>query len=323
MNGIQLTEYGNPDVLQYATLPDPVPGAGEVLVRLRAIGVNFIDCYQRSGLYQVPLPYVPGIEGAGEVVACGAGVTGLALGSHVAFCSVPGAYAELVKLPADRTIPLPAEVSFEDAASLMLQGLTAHYLASTTYPLGAGDTCLIHAAAGGVGLLLIQIAKHRGARVIGTVSTEQKAALAREAGADEVILYTKTDFATEVLRLTGNKGAEVVYDSVGASTFEGSLKCLARRGYLVSFGQASGPVPPMALSVLSEKSLFLTRPRLFDYVADRSSLIERASEVFELYRTKKLKLTPPTRFALEEASTAHRALEGRKTTGKVLLIPGG
>ncbi|HUP00918.1 MAG TPA: quinone oxidoreductase, partial [Gemmatimonadota bacterium] len=261
MKAIRVHESGEPDVLRLEEVEDPTPGPGQALVRIEATGINFIEVYQRKGSYPRPLPYTPGHEGAGTIVAVGEGVTEVAAGDRVATTTLGGAYAELALAPADRLVKLPDGINARRAAAVMLQGMTAHYLATSTYPLREGDRCLVHAAAGGVGLLLCQIAKRRGATVFGTTSTEEKAALASEAGADHVILYTEKDFAAEVERLTGGRGVAVVYDSVGRDTFEGSLACLARRGMLVLFGQSSGAVPPLDLQVLALKgSLYLTRP---------------------------------------------------------------
>ena len=323
MKAIQITETGGPEVLRYSDLPDPRPGPNQVLVKLEAVGLNYIDTYQRSGLYPVELPTVLGLEGAGVIERLGEGADAFAVGSRVAFCRMPGAYAEKIVVDQDRLVELPSEIGFPEATALMIQGLTAHYLTHSTYALGANDICLLHAAAGGVGLLLTQIAKRRGARVIGTVSTREKAELAKEAGADEVILYTETDFLDEVMRLTEGQGVNVVYDSVGQATFLRSLQCLRRRGTLVSFGQASGPIEPFAPGILSKHgSLYLTRPTLFDYVPDRGSLQQRADDLFKWYLSGELKVRIGATFSLAETPEAHRALEGRKTTGKVILLPG-
>lgn len=304
-------------------VPAPKAGPGQAVVRLHAIGVNFIDVYFRTGLYQArELPFTLGQEGAGEVIEIGEGVQGLAVGDRVAYTGPQGSYAELHAVPAERLVKLPKDVSFRDGAAAMLQGMTAHYLAVSTYPLKSGETCLIHAAAGGVGLLLVQIAKLKGATVIGTVSTEQKAKLARDTGADHVIRYTEQDFEAEVKRITEGKGVDVVYDGVGKTTFDKSLNCLRRRGMMVLFGQSSGPVPPFDIAQLNTRgSLFLTRPSLFAYIAERDELLRRASDVFTWIREKKLRLRIGAEFPLAKAADAHRALEGRKTTGKVLLTP--
>ena len=322
MKAVRVHTTGGPEVLQYEDVPAPEPGARQVVVKIAAAGVNFVDVYQRRGLYPVPLPFTAGQEAAGTVTQVGSGAGDVKLGDCVAYTGVLGAYAELAVVPADRLVPLPEDVSARQAAALMLQGMTAHYLATNTYPLQPGDTCLVHAAAGGVGLLLCQIAKFRGARVIGTVSTAAKAELAREAGADEVILYTERDFEEEVKRLTGGAGVRVVYDSVGQTTFAKGLNCLARRGMMVLYGQSSGPVAPLDLQVLSQKgSLFATRPTLHHYVVTRAELLARAGEVMTWVRAGRLKLRIGGEFALAQAGEVHRQLEARRTTGKLLLIP--
>ena len=322
MKAIRIHTFGGPEVMQVEEVPTPSPQAGQVLVRLAAAGLNYIDIYQRSGLYPNSLPYTMGLEGSGVVAAIGPNVTGFKEGDPVAYTGIPGAYAEYVLVPADRLVQMPKGLDVKIGAAAMLQGMTAHYLAYTTYPLKPGDTCLVHAAAGGVGLLLVQMAKQCGARVFGTVSTEEKAALAREAGADAAIQYTRQDFAAEVKRLTDGKGVQAVYDSVGKTTFEKSLNCLAPLGYLVLYGQASGPVPPFDPAVLSAKgSLFLTRPTLGHYTADRASLEKRAGDVLGWIAAGKLTLRMEHNFALRDAAKAHASLEGRQTTGKVLLIP--
>ena len=322
MKAVRIHAFGGPEVMQYEEVPTPTPGAGQVLVKLAASGLNFIDVYQRTGLYPNDLPYGLGLEGSGTVAAVGAGVSGLREGDPVAYTGVPGSYAEYVLAPADRLVRMPDGLDVKVGAAAMLQGMTAHYLAYTTYPLKAGDTCLIHAAAGGVGLILVQMAKQCGARVIGTVSTEEKAALAREAGADEMILYTQQDFETEVKRLTDGKGVQVIYDSVAKDTFDKGLNCLAPLGYMVLYGQSSGPIPPFDPAILNAKgSLFLTRPSLFHYIADRASLEKRAGDVLGWIASGALKLRMEHTFALSDVAQAHRSLEGRKTTGKVLLIP--
>jgi len=322
MKAVRVHTTGGPEVLQYEDVPAPEPGAGQVVLKIAAAGVNFVDVYQRRGLYPVPLPFTAGQEAAGTVTQVGSGAGDVKLGDCVAYTGVLGAYAELAVVPADRLVPLPEDVSALQAAALMLQGMTAHYLATNTYPLQPGDTCLVHAAAGGVGLLLCQIAKFRGARVIGTVSTAAKAELAREAGADEVILYTERDFEEEVKRLTGGAGVQVVYDSVGQTTFAKGLNCLVRRGMMVLYGQSSGPVAPLDLQVLSQKgSLFATRPTLHHYVVTRAELLARAGEVMTWVRAGRLKLRIGGEFALAQAGEVHRQLEARRTTGKLLLIP--
>ncbi len=323
MHAIRIHTPGGPEVLRYEEVPQPAPGPGQVAIRVEAAGVNYIDTYHRSGLYQLPLPATLGQEGAGTVTALGPGVTGLRPGDRVAWTGIQGSYAEYLVAPVDRLVSVPKELKPEQAASTMLQGMTAHYLACTTYPLKPGDTCLVHAAAGGVGLVLTQIAGLRGARVIGTVSTDEKARLAREAGADHVVLYTTQDFEAEVKRFTDGRGVHVVYDSVGRTTFEKSLNCLARRGLLVLFGQSSGPVPPFDPQVLNQKgSLFFTRPSLVHYIATRDELLARATELFGWIASGQLELRVHARYPLARAADAHRDLEGRKTTGKLLLIPG-
>jgi NADPH2:quinone reductase len=322
MKAIRAHQQGGPEVMQLDELPLPEPGPGQARVKIGAAGVNFIDIYQRSGAYQGKLPLPMGLEGAGTVEAVGPDVTEVKVGDRVAWTGVHGSYATHNLIPADRLVALPEKLSFEDGAAAMLQGMTAHYLVTTTYPLKPGDSCLIHAAAGGVGLLLCQMAKRRGARVIGTVSTEAKAQLAREAGADDVIRYTEQDFEAEVKRLTDGQGLNVVYDSVGKDTFDKSLDCLAPRGYLVLFGQSSGPVGPVDPQILNAKgSLFLTRPSLFHYTATRQELLERAGEVLGWIADGTLRLRIDRGYSLVEAPEAHRALAGRQTTGKLLLLP--
>jgi len=321
MKAIRVASFGGPEELRLEDVPIPAPGPGQVLVKVEAAGLNYIDVYHRTGLYPNPLPFTPGLEGAGTVSALGPDVTSLRLGDRVAWASALGSYAEQALVPAALLVPVPRELDTPTAAAVMLQGMTAHYLSESTWPLKPGDACLVHAAAGGVGLLLVQMAKGRGARVLGTVSTDEKAALAREAGA-ETILYTRDDFVGEVKRLTGGRGVEVVYDSVGQATFEKSLDCLAPRGMLVLFGQSSGPVAPVNPAVLAQKgSLFLTRPTLFHYVADRPSLEARASAVLGSVAAGRLAVRIDRTFPLAEAAEAHRTLEARKTTGKVLLRP--
>lgn len=323
MNAIRVHAPGGPEVLRLDDLPEPAPGPGEVLVRIEAIGVNFIEVYQRRGLYPVALPATPGSEAAGTIAALGPGVTDLRPGDRVASQSFSGAYAEYAVVPAERVVRLPDGMTARQGAAALLQGMTAHYLACSTFPLTDGDTTLVHAAAGGVGLLLCQIAKRRGARVIGTVSTRDKASLAREAGAEETILYAEQDFEAEVSRLTGGAGVRVVYDSVGRTTFEKSLRCLAPRGMMVLFGQSSGPVEPVDPQLLNRHgSLFLTRPNLAHYVATRAELVERAQAILGWVREGAVRLRIWREFPLAEAAEAHRALESRATAGKVLLIPG-
>lgn len=322
MKAIRIEGFGGPDVLRLTDVPVPSPGQGQIVVRVLAAGVNFIDVYHRTGLYPNALPLVPGMEGAGVVAAVGQGVSLFREGDRVAWANVLGSYAAQALLAAERAVSVPTGLSAETAAAAMLQGMTAHYLCTSTFPLAKGHTCLVHAAAGGVGLLLVQMAKRRGARVIGTVGTEAKAALAREAGADEVILYQQEDFLEAVRRLTGGRGVEVVYDSVGKTTAEKSLDCLVPRGMAVFYGNASGPVAPIDPLVLSRKgSLFLTRPSLVHYIADRASLEARAADVLGDAAAGRLKVRIDRTCPLSEAAEAHRALEGRQTTGKVLLIP--
>ena len=322
MKAIRVHAPGGPEALRYEDVERPVPGPGQVLVKIEAAGVNFIDVYQRTGHYKVPVPFTLGQEAAGPVAAVGPGVAEPRVGDRVAYTSILGAYAEYAVVPADRVVALPDGVSAKQGAAAMLQGLTAHYLATTTYPLKPGDTCLVHAAAGGAGLLLCQIAKLRGARVLGTVSTREKAALARGAGADEVILYTEQDFEAEVKRLTNGAGLQVVYDSVGKTTFEKGLNCLVRRGMMVLFGQSSGPVGLFDPQVLNQKgSLFLTRPTVAHYIATRAELLARAGDVLGWIKNGKLKVRIDRELPLAQAAEAQRLLEGRKTTGKVLLTP--
>ena len=322
MKAIRVQSPGGPEALRYEDVPQPSPAAAQVLVKVEAAGVNYIDVYQRTGLYKVATPFTLGQEAAGVVTAVGSGVTDPKVGDRVAYTSILGAYAEYAVVPADRVVVLPDGVTARQAAAALLQGMTAHYLACTTYPLKAGDTCLVHAAAGGVGLLLCQIASRRGARVIGTVSTREKAALAREAGARDVILYTEQDFEAEVKRLTNGLGLQVVYDSVGKTTFEKGLNCLTRRGMMVLYGQSSGPIGSFDPQVLSQKgSLFLTRPTLAHYITTRAELVARAGEVLSWVKSGTLKVRIEHEFSLAETAEAHRALEARKTTGKLLLIP--
>ena len=322
MKAIRVHQFGGPEVLRYEDVPLPEPGAGEARVNVEAVGLNYIDVYRRKGQYPSHLPFILGSEAAGVVDAIGPGVTDLNVGDRVASAAIPGAYAEYAIAAVRELVPLPSDIDTRTAAAVMLQGMTAHYLTHSTYPLTPGDTALVHAAAGGVGLLLVQMAKRRGARVIGTVSTAEKARLARETGADEVILYTQTDFAAETRRLTGGTGVDVVYDSVGQTTFEGSLNALRRRGYMVLYGQSSGPVPPVDLQILNAKgSLFVTRPSLVHYTAERAELLQRAGDLFAWIRGGELAVRIDTTFPLADAAGAHRYLEGRQTKGKVLLIP--
>jgi len=322
VKAIVIEKTGGPEVLTSKETATPSPKSGEALVKTSAIGVNFIDVYHRIGLYPQPLPFTPGMEASGTVEAVGPDVEDLAVGDKVAYAMTPGSYAQYAVVPASRLVPVPDGIDMRMAAAAMLQGMTAHYLTTSTYQLKSGHTALVHAAAGGVGLLLIQMARLIGARVIGTVSTEAKAALAREAGADEVILYTEQDFETETKKFTDGRGVQVVYDSVGKDTFLKSLNCLAPRGMLALFGASSGPVPPFDPGMLAQKgSLFLTRPTLHHYAGTRDELLWRAGEVLGWVRSGELKLRIEKTFPLAEASEAHRELEGRRTTGKVLLIP--
>lgn len=323
MKAIRVHTPGGPEALRFDEAPEPTPREGEAVVRVEAAGVNFIDVYFRTGLYKgSSLPFTLGQEAAGTVAAVGPGVSEVAPGDRVAYSGVQGAYAELAAVPAARLVKLPEGVSARQGAAAMLQGMTAHYLACSTYPLKPEDTCLVHAAAGGVGQLLCQIAKLRGARVFGTVSTEEKARIAREAGADEVIFYTEQDFAAEVKRLTDGRGVQVIYDGVGRTTFDQGLDCLARRGMMVLFGASSGPVPPFDPQILNAKgSLFLTRPSLGHYIATREELAERAGDVLCWIAEGKLRLAIDREYPLAEAAEAHRALEARETKGKILLIP--
>jgi NADPH2:quinone reductase len=322
MKAARVHDYGGAEVLAIEDIAVPEPQAGEARVKIEAIGVNFIDIYQRTGLYPLKTPFTLGMEGAGVVDAIGENVTEVEKGERVAYAMILGSYAEYAVVPAAKLVPLPADVDSQSAAALMLQGMTAHYLTHSSYALKDGETALVHAAAGGTGLLLVQIAKMRGAQVIGTVSTEAKAQLAKAAGADEVILYTQSDFFTEVKKLTGGKGVHVVYDSVGATTFEKSLDCLRPRGYLVLFGQSSGAVPPLDPGKLAAKgSLFLTRPTLAHYTLDRAELLQRAGDLFGWSASGKLKLRIDKVCSLSQAAEAQRLLESRKTTGKIVLVP--
>ncbi|MGA7907280.1 MAG: quinone oxidoreductase [Candidatus Sulfotelmatobacter sp.] len=322
MKVIQVRQVGGAEAMELVDLPVPEPKANEAVVKLAASGVNFIDVYFREGRYKTSLPFVPGQEGSGVVAAVGADVKSVKLGDRVAWTGQLGSYAEYAAVPADRLVAIPQGVSDHEAAAAMLQGMTAHYLSHDTYPLKRGETALVHAAAGGVGLLLTQMAHNIGARVIATVSTGEKAKLAREAGADEIILYTQADFEVETRRLTGGKGVDVVYDSVGKTTFEKGLNILRLRGMMVLFGGSSGAVPPFDLVVLSQKgSLFVTRPTLAHYTATREELVARSGAVFGMMKSGKLKLRIEHTYRLAEAQRAHRDLEGRKTTGKLLLIP--
>ena len=322
MHAIQISHTGGPEVLEYKEVPTPQPKPNEAVVKLAASGVNFIDIYHREGRYPYALPFTPGQEGAGTVAAVGTEVKTVKPGDRVAYTGVMGSYAEYAAVPADRLVKLPDGVSEHDAAKVMLQGMTAHYLSRDTYPLKQGETALVHAAAGGVGLLLVQMAHNIGARVIATVSTEEKAKLARSAGAHEVILYSQSDFETETKRLTGGKGVDVVYDSVGKTTFEKSLNCLRPRGLLALFGGSSGPVPPFDLIQLSGKgSLFVTRPTLWHYIATRAELEWRSGDVLSWAASGELKLRTEYIYPLASAAQAQTDMESRKTTGKILLEP--
>ena len=322
MKAIQIHETGGPEVLKLAELPIPQPGPGQVLIRVEAVGVNFIEIYFRKGTYKAALPFTPGSEAAGTVEELGPGVTGFAAGDAVASVSVLGSYAEYALVPAASLVKVPAGLSMQQAAAALLQGMTAHYLSHSTFPLKAGDTALIHAGAGGVGLLLTQMASRLGARVITTVSTAAKAKLSREAGAADVILYMEKDFVEEVKRLTNGKGVDVVYDSVGKTSFEGSLNCLRPRGLLALFGASSGPVPPFDLIQLSGKgSLFVTRPTLWHYIGTRAELEWRAGDVLGWAASGELKLRTEFLYPLAEAAQAQIDLEARRTTGKILLEP--
>ncbi len=322
MKAIVADPVGGPENLKYIDMPEPELKDGQVLVKLEAIGVNFIDVYFRNGLYKAPeKPVLLGQEGAGTVIRCAPGVD-LPKGTRVAWTMARGAYAEFAAVPASSLVPLPETVSFEQAAAAMLQGMTAQYLTRSTFPLQAGDTCLVHAAAGGAGLLIVQMAKIAGATVIGTVSTPEKAQLAQSVGADHTVLYTQTDFAEEVKKLTGGKGLDVVYDSVGSATFHKSLECLRPRGMMVSFGQSSGPIGNIDPLVLSQRgSLFLTRPSLGNYISDPAELRWRSADLFEWIAEGRVKLHIHKTYALKDAAEAHRDLESRKTAGKLLLQP--
>jgi NADPH2:quinone reductase len=322
MKAIRVHAPGGPEALLYEDVPQPQPKEGEAVVRVEAAGLNFIDVYHRTGLYKASFPLTLGQEGAGVVAAVGSGVTEVHVGDRVASIAMAGSYAEYAAVPAEKLVPLPDGVGSAQGAAAMVQGMTAQYLACSTYPLKPGDACLVHAAAGGVGQLLCQIAKIRGARVIATAGGEEKVRLARQAGADEAIDYNARDFEAEVKRITGGKGVQVVYDSVGKTTFEKGLNCLARRGMMVLFGQSSGPVGPIDPQVLNQRgSIYLTRPTIFHYVAAREELYERSGQVFGWVREGRLKLKIFREFPLADAAQAHRMLEARQTTGKVLLVP--
>ena len=321
MKAVQITEFGGPEVMKYQDLPDLSPNEGQALVQIEAVGVNYTDTYSRSGVNPTTLPWVVGVEGAGVVKQVGPNVTQVREGDSVVYCGIPGSYAEQAIVPADRLIKIPQGLDSKASAAAMLQGMTAHYLCYSTYQVKQGDKVLVHAGAGGVGLLLIQMVKRLGGYVFSTVSTEAKAQLAKDAGADEVILYTSQNFAEEINKATNGQGVEVVYDAVGQTTFDGSISSLARRGYMVLYGQASGPVPPVDPRVLGNGSKFLTRPGLGDYTVTRQELDQRAGDVLDWVKSGELKLRIEHVMALSEASEAHRQLESRLTTGKVVLIP--
>ena len=323
MRTIRLHDIGGPDALKQQRLPLPQPGAGEALVSVEAAGVNFIDVYKRTGLYRIPLPATLGEEGAGIVAAVGEGVRDVGPGQRVAWAGTLGSYAEFALVPAEKLVRIPEAIDTRTAAALMLQGMTAHYLATSTWPLRRGDTCLIHAAAGGVGLLLVQIARRAGARILATAGTDEKAALARGAGADEVIVYTRESFADEVRRMTAGRGVDVIYDSVGRSTFLAGLDVVRPRGMIVLFGQSSGAVDPIDPQLLARRgSLYLTRPTLADHTATPEELRSRADDLFSWVASGQVSVRVGAEFPLEAAADAHRALEGRRTTGKVLLRVG-
>jgi NADPH2:quinone reductase len=322
MKAIQVKQTGGPEALQLVDLPVPEPTANEAVVKLSASGVNFIDVYHREGRYKVPLPFTPGQEGAGVVTAIGTDVKSVKVGDRVAWSHLLGSYAEYEAVQAHRLVPIPDGVTDQQAAAAMLQGMTAHYLVHDTYPLKRGETALVHAAAGGVGALLVQMAHNIGARVIATASTEEKAKIARDAGADQVILYTQSDFEAETKRLTDGKGVDVIYDSVGKTTFEKGLNAIRPRGMMALFGGSSGAAPPFDPIILTQKgSLFLTRPSLVNYIATREELLARSGAVFGMMASGKLKVRIGHTYPLAEAQRAHRELEGRMTTGKLLLIP--
>ena len=321
MKAVQITEFGGPEVMKYQDLPDLSPSEGQALVQIEAVGVNYTDTYSRSGVNPTTLPWVVGVEGAGVVKQVGPNVTQVREGDSVVYCGIPGSYAEQAIVPADRLIKIPQGLDSKASAAAMLQGMTAHYLCHSTYQVKQGDKVLVHAGAGGVGLLLIKMVKRLGGYVFSTVSTDAKAQLAKDAGADEVILYTSQNFAEEINKATNGQGVEVVYDAVGQTTFDGSISSLARRGYMVLYGQASGPVPPVDPRVLGNGSKFLTRPGLGDYTVTRQELDQRAGDVLDWVKSGELKLRIEHVMALSEASEAHRQLESRLTTGKVVLIP--
>ena len=322
MKAMQINEFGGPDAMKYQDVADPVPGEGEAVVQIQAAGVNYTDVYSREGINPgPPLPRTIGVEGAGVVKAVGAGVTEVAVGDDVVYCSVNGSYAELALVPAWRLIKRPSGVDAKAGAAAILQGMTAHYLCISTYPVKKGDRVIVHAGAGGMGLLLTQMVKHLGAHVFTTVSTEEKAELSKQAGADQVILYTQQDFAEEVKKATGGEGVQVVYDGVGKTTFSQSISCLGRRGHMVLYGAASGAPDPMDPRILGAGSLSLTRPGLGDYTVDREELVKRSGDVLGWVNSGELKLRISKEFGLSEAPEAHRQLESRASTGKLVLVP--
>ena len=322
MKAVRVHQFGGADALRIEEISEPSLSAGQALISLRSIGLNYIDIYFRTGLYEAPLPFTPGLEGAGIVEAAGAGVKDVKIGDRIAYAGILGSYAQKAVVPAERLVKLPDQLSFQQGAAAMVQGITAQYLTTSAFPLKKGKACLIHAAAGGVGLLLCQAAKLKGATVIGTVSTEEKAELARQAGADHVILYTQKDFVAELKRITGNRGVDVVYDGVGQATFMKGLDCLVPRGTMVLFGQAGGPVPPFDLNILNKKgSLYVTRPGINAYIATREEFLERAKQVFSWIMSGQLNIRISREFSLDEVREAHELLESRRTTGKILLYP--
>ncbi|MEX1125663.1 MAG: quinone oxidoreductase [Acidimicrobiia bacterium] len=322
MRAIVISKKGGAEQLELSEVADPDPGPDDLLVDVEAAGVNFIDIYQRSGFYDVKLPFIPGLEGAGTILEVGSNVDGFSVGDRVGWTDGMGSYAGRISLAASRAVPLPAGIDAKTAAAVLLQGLTAHFLASDTFPLSPGDRCLIHAGAGGVGLLLTQLAKLRGAEVFTTVGSEDKAELSRAAGADHVIVYTETDFKTAVEAIAGTNGMDVVYDGVGAATFEQGLDLIRPRGMMVTFGNASGPPPEISPLILAAKgSIYLTRPSMRHYLGDRAELLRRASDLFQWIGDDSLRVRIGAEFPLAEAADAHRALEGRATTGKVILVP--
>jgi len=321
MKAVRIHAFGGPEVLTYEDVPLPEPGVGEARIKIEAIGVNYIDTYHRSGLYPSNLPFTPGMEAAGVIDELGPGETRFRVGDRVAYCMVRGTYAEYAIAPLNSLVPLPEGVDYRLAAAALLQGLTAHYLVHSTYPLKKGEVMLLHAAGGATGLLIVQMAKRLGAIVYGTASTQEKQRLAREAGADVVIPYTQIDFGDEVKRLTDGKGVDVVYDSVGQTTFDRSLACLKPRGMMVLFGQSSGAVAPVSPSLLASKSLYLTRPMLDDYIRERAELEWRAGELFSWIAAGSLQIRIGGEWPLAQAAEAHRRLQDRERVGKLLLIP--